>query len=361
MPEWSEVIKIDRSSRIPLYFQFQQGLEHCLIEGVFKVGDRLPSEREFSEKLNINRFVVRQALEELIKEGVLEKRHGAGTFVKDATPVFKRYASMSTGVVGIIIPFFDYYHISFVNVIVETLHNAGFRAIVGKSQYDPSLEEGEIRAMLKMKVDGLILFPYFDKLGDEYVKKIYNFQIPCVFSHCSVNLQVDYVNVDNLEGGRRAVRKLLELGYRRIAYLTTSWQKNFEYSQLRAQGYREAMQEAGLAKFVRFFYADSEDYKKIIESAPDVEAFFCVNDACASRLRRAAEGMGLKIPDDVAIMGFNGIPLLETITHPVSTMRVKFDYIGKRLSQILLKKIEGDKEPLHRELVPPEYIDVGTV
>ena len=86
---------LDHNSPVPLYYQLKEIIHDCIEKEIYQVGDRLPSEREFSEKFGINRLTVRQALNELVREGVLSKKRGIGTFV--APPKFEQGLLKLTG------------------------------------------------------------------------------------------------------------------------------------------------------------------------------------------------------------------------------------------------------------------------
>lgn len=176
------------------------------------------------------------------------------------------------------------------------------------------------------------------------------------------------VSVDNLSVGKMATRHLLQCGHRRIACLGGS--ADLMSSALRLQGYREALQEAGVpaneALIMPGAYRISSGYdnaRALIERCGPSErptALFCADDWIALGALRALAEMGIRVPDEVSVVGVNDGLEAATAHPPLTTVRQPLHLIGERATEELLRKIktksaEGGGPP-EEVLLPGELV-----
>jgi LacI family transcriptional regulator len=155
------------------------------------------------------------------------------------------------------------------------------------------------------------------------------------------------IDSDNLRGGQLATNHLLELGHRRIAMITG--RPDLESSQLRERGYREALAAAGIT-------ADDElilegDYdpdvsadctRRLLTSARPPTAIFGANDVSAIAAIGTAAGLGLQVPGDLSVVGFDNIPESALCSPPLTTVNQPIRQMGERAIQLLLQLMRGD-------------------
>ena len=182
--------------------------------------------------------------------------------------------------------------------------------------------------------------------------------------------RVTSVDVDNAAATQSLMTYLLELGHRRIAALRWS---GFPYSvMLRLQGYREALEEYGIMeKDQQIIAADwSEDwYHSFLQpirdlmSKPATErptALFCFNDIIAINAIRILQEMGLRVPEDVSVVGFDDTREASTLQPPLTTVRQAPRLIGKRAAELLLSQIQDDAPPGSKEFIGTELVIRGS-
>lgn len=170
-----------------------------------------------------------------------------------------------------------------------------------------------------------------------------------------------YVDVDNREGGRLAARRLVERGCRRIA--TISGPGDMAAGIDRLAGWREVLGEAGLATDLVVpgdFTASggARAMQRLLEVAPDLDGVFAASDLMAAAAMSELQAAGRRVPDDVALVGFDASaaagmtrPPLTTVSNPVSQMAV-------RATDLLLRRMEGQQvEP---EILPTRLVPGGT-
>ncbi|MFB9179518.1 LacI family DNA-binding transcriptional regulator [Dactylosporangium sucinum] len=156
--------------------------------------------------------------------------------------------------------------------------------------------------------------------------------------------EIPAISVDQVTGARLAVRHLLELGHRRVWHL--SGPRDWLETHGRIEGWRSTLEEAGLPapRLITGDWSARSGYSAGIELAArdDVTAVFAGNDQMALGMMRAFHEHGIRVPDDVSIVGFDDIPEAEFLSPPLTTIRQDFDEVGRRCIAALLRLIEAD-------------------
>lgn len=171
------------------------------------------------------------------------------------------------------------------------------------------------------------------------------------------------VGADQTGGTRRAVEHLLALGHRTVHHLAGP--ADSAPAAMRVDAWRNTLQAAGRAvpPFLRGDWSAASGYEqgRRIARDPDVTAVFCANDEMAAGLCRALHEAGVRIPQEVSVVGFDDVPLAEYLWPPLTTVAQDFQGIGRRLVQLLLEQIRPGVElsDVHT-LVPVELIVRGS-
>jgi LacI family transcriptional regulator len=155
------------------------------------------------------------------------------------------------------------------------------------------------------------------------------------------------IDSDNLRGGQLATNHLLELGHRRIAMITG--RPDLESSQLRERGYREALAAAGVAADEELILVGDYDpdvstdrTRRLLASARPPTAIFGANDVSAIAAIETAAGLGLQVPGDLSVVGFDNIPESALCSPPLTTVNQPIRQMGERAIQLLLQLMRGD-------------------
>jgi LacI family transcriptional regulator len=163
------------------------------------------------------------------------------------------------------------------------------------------------------------------------------------------------VDADSLRGGRLATQHLIELGHRRIALL--SGRADLDSARLREEGFRAAMAEAGLpidedlvvdASFQPVLA--SEATRRLLSMVNPPTAIFAANDITALRAMEVADDLGLRIPEDLSVIGFDDIPDAAAATPPLTTVRQPLQMMGEESLHLLLDLLNGVDSPRHIRL-----------
>ncbi|GAA5335187.1 MULTISPECIES: LacI family DNA-binding transcriptional regulator [Thermus] len=167
--------------------------------------------------------------------------------------------------------------------------------------------------------------------------------------------------LDNREAAYRATRYLLEKGHRHIAHISSH--RGGADVRERLQGYRKAMREAGLAP--RVVYGNLQEdggyeaTKELFARFPDTTAVFAANDQTAIGARLYLYERGIKVPEDVSLVGFDDIPLAAYQIPPLTTVRQPAREIGRALAQALKALLEGEVPTLFP--IPLQLVERSSV
>lgn len=173
---------------------------------------------------------------------------------------------------------------------------------------------------------------------------------------------VSYVSVDDVNAAYRAVNHLISTGCRRIGMVNCSGR--YKYARHRAEGYRRALADAGLP-FVSDQYTSipTIDYTlaysaalQVLHTEPPPDAIFTSSDVLAAAVINAATSMGLRIPEDLSVIGFDNV-LTSRITHPsITTIAQPSLQLGQQACSILIEKIQTPSLPERHILLNTELI-----
>jgi DNA-binding LacI/PurR family transcriptional regulator len=201
-------------------------------------------------------------------------------------------------------------------------------------------------------VDGLLVATLRTAEGDEFLRELDAQGIPMVTVGRELEgMQVDCVTADHYKGGFDVTMHLIELGHRRIGFVGIA---AVDAPALRRyQGYRAALEKAGLSvgeeytvgpRHAPSFATQDDGYEGMMRLAQLDEpptAVLARNDSAAIGVLRAAHTLGMKVPDDLSVAGFDNIPLAAFWTPALTTVAQPIREQGKMAAQLLLDKIEG--------------------
>lgn len=159
-------------------------------------------------------------------------------------------------------------------------------------------------------------------------------------------VNVTSVDVENREGAREAVAHLIALGHRRIGII--NGQLQMEAAQARRDGYKQALLEAGISidpeLMVEGHYSDTASHQamlKLLDLPDRVTAVFAASDGMAVGALRAIRDRGLRIPEDVAVVGFDDLPLAQYTSPPLTTVRQPLNDMAAHAVRVLIEQIRG--------------------
>lgn len=236
-----------------------------------------------------------------------------------------------------------------------TARRAGFHVLVSGSHSDPAEVEAVLRT-LHGRVDGLIVLAT-GLSGDVRAARLPRRMPIVLLNESDPRGGHDSIRIDNRGGARSATEHLLELGHRRLAMIRGP-EENSDAAE-RLQGFRDALAAHGLAAEPRWLlegdFREESGYRAGAALAglePRPTAVFAANDAMAIGCLQALRERGLAVPADVALAGFDDIPISRFLSPPLTSVRVAIAEMGGRAMERLIQAIERDPAtPRHHEVV----------
>jgi len=222
-------------------------------------------------------------------------------------------------------------------------------------------EQRRVAALSNGLADGvLVILP---RNSRPYLELLERSRVPVVLvNHHGVETSLPNVSADNVVGARQATEHLLTLGHRRIGFVTGS--STTGQSEERLQGYREALGHFGVpyrAELVRpgdfWFERGREAADELLALPEPPSAIFAANDWSARGVIALAEERGLRVPQDLSVVGFDDIPAAAVQARPaLTTVRHPLADIGRTAAQLLIDLVEGREQRGVRVELPSELI-----
>ena len=300
--------------------------------------------------------------------------HAARTTVDEAArrlgyrrhAVARALASNVTFTVGLVVsdienPFFA----AAARGLSDVLEPAGYTILLANSDEDLAREERLVEAFRSRRVDGLVVVPSVAS-ATAHLGDLVAAGVPLVlFDRAVRGLKVDVVLVDNKQGARTAVEHLVRLGHRRIGLVSD--QPEISSSAERIEGYRAGIAAAGIPWDDRLISltgsTQADGYrgaKVLLEARRPPSAIFTANNMMSVGTLLALRDLGLRIPQDVALVGFDDFEWTTLIEPPLTAVRQPVYQIGHHAGERLLARLQGDVSPPRRIRLPTEFVVRGS-
>jgi LacI family transcriptional regulator len=259
-----------------------------------------------------------------------------------------------TGTIGVLVPRLSdtVMAILFEEIARACAQRSGF-AIVATTGDDPAAQRAAVETLLQQRVDGLILTTA--RLDDDFTAQLRSDGVPHVLALRTDGISPSSVGDDEL-GGYLAARHLLDLGHTRIGVVGGPTYASSAVG--RVQGFRRAMQEAGvevdedLVRESAYTMESGEEVgRALLSRAERPTAVFAANDNTAIGVLAAAQALGVAVPGDLSLVGYNDIPLAARLPTPLTTVRVPFSQIATSAVELLLHGDQAEADP-HRLATP---------
>lgn len=366
-------IKIFREGVIPLHTQLLNQVRHLILSGKWAPDARIPSEPELQRRLNISRSTIRQALNKAQAEGLITRVPGKGTYVARTAQ-----ASHSHHIAYVTDDCCGGMQSQVLTGVESALATTGFRVVFVISHGDIQEENRLLDELVQEdKVAGILIWPVLREQLSGRLLHLTRQNAPpvVVVDRIFDGLSCDYVTSENYAGAYAAVQHLVELGHRRIAFLSRPILRLTTVAA-RLRGYQDALREVGLAPREPWLvgHADQElnmgtilkddqdpqdqDIQEIAQGLTAVQrptALLTVNDFMAIKAMKAARMLDLDVPADLSLVGFDDIPLITSLLDvPLTTIAQDAHTMGQRATELLMERIHGYNGAAREELLPTE-------
>jgi DNA-binding LacI/PurR family transcriptional regulator len=250
-------------------------------------------------------------------------------------------------------PFFG----AVVSGVQDRAREFGYQVLFNTGERDPELEEAAVESMLQLRVDGLILAS--PRIDDAAVARAATVVPIVLINRETDDRSIDTVNNDNILGVRLAVEHLAALGHHSIALISGG---AGAAARAREDGYRRAMRELGLVAHVLVAEGSHTEEggergaRQLLEIRPFPTAIFASNDLCAIGAMNALEEAGLKIPDDVSLVGFDNTRLAALRHISLSSVDQPARDMGRAAVDRLAERIASKRNAAQHDVVTPSLV-----
>lgn len=276
-------------------------------------------------------------------------------------------ASHRTRTLGLITAdFSDYFFTQVIIGAEREARQAGYFIMLGSTEKNMQEEPEYIRLFSQYCVDGFLFARPSTEADSRHLLTLIRSGVPLVTTaYYLPGEPMNVVDIDNVDGGYRATRHLIELGHWRIAHITgpITWRS----ARDRWQGYRQALEEANIPYEEQLvahgdwsLHSGYMAAQTLLQRGGDFTALFSANDQMAIGAMRAFREAGRRIPDDVALIGYDDIPMSEYTSPPLSTMAQPMQQVGRLAAQILIQRIEQPSLPPTEILLQAQLVCRGT-
>ena len=271
--------------------------------------------------------------------------------------------SMVTGrtyLVGLVLP--DLMHSFFAEVamgVSRKLQPLGYQVVIANTEEDPEIEQRNLAVLASRKVDGLIIASAQRRSRPEPFLELERSGTPYVLiDRLVAGVDANYVGVNDEHVGEVATEHLIAQGARRIAHIRGP---AVSTGRGRTRGYRRALARRGMKIRPQYIvsgeWGDRGGYDAMIELLklnPRPDAVFCYNDPVAAGAIKAALEMGLRVPEDMAIIGAGNVHYSDLLRVPLSTIDQSSSTIGERAAELLAECMDAKQKvtPRHVLLAP---------
>ena len=294
-----------------------------------------------------------------VKESTLIKVNQA---IKELNYIPDEYArglkTKSSRTIALILPSVWYPFFSeFAYYVEKRLGKENYKLLLCNSN-DNTTEEAKYIKMLKQnKIDAIIAITYSDI--EQYIYS----NIPFVSLDRYFDKKVSYVTSDNYEGGKLAARKLLEHGARSLAYVG-SHSKYPNGTMLRRDGFRDYLENIGIDYKEIFLQEPVNDFTpyilEMLKVHPKIDGIFCHTDSLLLKLRKILNQYGYRVPEDIQLIGFDGMNLSSDLPLGISTIAQPVEQLANGAVDLVLRKIADPSLKNEAKMYPVRYVDGNT-
>ena len=278
--------------------------------------------------------------------------------------VARSLVTRRTYTIGLLLPEFAHpFFAEIARAVAQTVRPQGYHVLISSFEEDPELEASEIDSLLARQVDGLIIASSQTPSRLNVFKRVQERKTPYILIDRPIaGLGACFVGVDNRAIGRLATEHLIAKGCCRIGHLRGP---EVRIAAERLEGYRRALAKGGFRPHSGYIvcggHGDNSGYqgmRQLLEVRPLPDGVFCYNDPVAIGAMKAILEAGLKLPQDIAVVGAGNVRYSDVLSVPLTTIDQGTCRIGVLAAELLIARI-GSKSSMRPQkiLIPPRLVE----
>lgn len=383
---------IGSTKRTPLYSQIRDYVLANIQQRHWQANDQLPTELELAEKFNVSRFTVKKAMEELVKEGLIYRIQGKGSFIAQmvgdeqrpiAAPSAEAPASAALKLVVLLTP--QIQSSLSANILTgaeRILAERGYQLIVRSSRNEQELERRLLVDSVNTGVRGVLIFPVDGESYNEEILRLTLNKFPVVvIDRFLRGVETNCVCSDNEGGAFEAVSHLIGLGHQNIAYVVVHDRTTTSLEE-RMSGYERALAAHDLPYGRRLAYFESEEAERqkglpdddrqqeeldqlgrmtvpiqaFLERNPAVTAIFAATTYTGLATLQAAANLGIRVPEQLSVVFFDDFEHAALSRVPPTCVVQQEGGLGMEAAKLLLSVIDNPMQERRKLTLPTRLV-----
>ncbi|MFC3746406.1 GntR family transcriptional regulator [Paenibacillus sp. GCM10012306] len=393
----------ETTSSKPMYEKIFDEVKQDIVTQVYKLGERVPSEKELAEAYNVSRITSKKALELLAAERLIVRKPGRGSFVADPVHDYieeeapsvehpdessAKFADQEQKTIGLIITDFgNSYGTGLIYGMEQASRDKDCFLVLRRTFGIPENEEQSIQKLLGLGVDGLIVFPAQGEYFNAEILKLVIDRFPLVLIDRHLKgVAAASISSDNLKAALQGTEYLFDLGHTHISFLSPPPVDTTAVED-RIEGFIQAHAQRGIMVDKELWVSDltstlpnsfndeniERDISRLVshlQSHPTITALFAIEYNIALLAKTAVERLGLRIPEDISIICFDSPPTHLGGGYSFTHMRQNEEEMGRIAVENVLSIMNGrsvpnkimlDAQLITGESTGPAREDTGTV
>jgi DNA-binding LacI/PurR family transcriptional regulator len=369
-------IRLDRfrMNNSPKHRAITSQLATEILAGKYAATGRLPSEVQLVKRFKVARPTIGQALRGLQERGLIERRAGSGTYVSSGGNTAVPRSTLPQ--IGMIVPCLRHTEIfeSILGELAALIRGADFdfwSGITASPMNEPQMTSAEAEALcerfIERSVRGVFFVPFEHQPDREntnrrIAERLRQAGIPVVLIDRDLGSfpkrsAYDLVGIDNFVGGYVLAEHLIKLGHRRLGYVVRPL--TAATVDARIAGARAALLDHGIEAARSFVQSGDPTDLKFVRSftrSKQLDAVFCASDHIAAQLLQSLNRLGIRVPQDLRLVGFDNVPFSSLLTIPLTTMEQSCRDLAITAFNALRERIANPSLPPRTLIVTPRIV-----
>lgn len=327
-----------------------------------------PTIHDIARELNISASTVSRALNDnpRISQKTKEKiKSVADSLGYRPNTMASNLRNKKSNTIGIVVPLINrHFFSSVISGVEDVAYKSGYNVVISQSNDNADKEINIVHSMFLNRVDGLIISIAMQTSNYDHLKLFRKKNIPLVFFDRAVpEMETDKIMVDDRAGGFKVTQHLIDQGYQRIAHV--GGPQNLLIYQLRLKGYADALEKNGVAydpSLVLTSTLTSDEgivaVKKLMSLPQPPDAIFCANDTVALSAMMYLRDSGIKIPQEMGIVGFSNEPSSKVVSPPITTIVQPGFEMGQKAAELIIRQIENKEKKTFYNIILPTELEI---
>lgn len=351
---------------LPKYAQVKEEICSWLNQGKIQPDEKLPTENELMQQFGVSRHTIRKAIGDLVSQGLLYSVQGGGTFVASRTAKSAMHSNKTIGVITTYIS--DYIFPSIIRGIESYLSEQGYSMLLTSTNNNTESERRGLENLLSKNIDGLIVEPTKSALQTPNIGYYLNLEkngIPFAMINASyAELAAPSFSVNDVKGGMMACEYVMSLGHTHIMGI---FKADDTQGVKRMNGYLQAHRERGIFPSPDMIVTYTTEEKETVllqkikhtleqNSGSYPTAILCYNDEIALKTINLLRELGLKVPDDISVMGYDDSHFAQISEVKLTSVKHPKSIMGKAAAKYVIDCLEHKKPKKDDVVYEPELI-----